>query len=104
MSDMNERFRRGHDVVVRRVAGEVILVPFAVRTTDVTTRAAEFYVLNRTAEQLWKALENGASKADLARNLMDSFAIGEECASADVDAFLDSMLRIGAIESGETAA
>lgn len=104
MFETTVKFKRGNDVVVRRVAGELILVPFAVRTTDVTTRAAEFYVLNATAEQLWKALETGATKADLARNLMDSFAIGEERASADVDAFLDSMLGIGAIESAETTA
>ena len=104
MSETMARFRRGHDVVVRRVAGEVILVPFAVRSTDVTTRAAEFYVLNQTAEQLWKALENGASRADLARNLMNAYSIDEERASADVDAFLQSMLQIGAVESAENEA
>ena len=104
MADTMTRFRRGHDVVVRRVAGELILVPFAVRTTDVTTRAAEFYVLNQTAEQLWTALETGASKADLARNLMNAYSIDEERASADVDAFLQSMLRIGAVESAENEA
>jgi hypothetical protein len=104
MTDAVVKFRRVGDVVARRVAGELILVPFAVRSTDVTTRAAEFYVLNDSAELLWNALENAVSRADLARKLMNAFPIDSERASTDVDAFLQSMLEIGAIESAENRA
>jgi hypothetical protein len=36
--------------------------------------------------------------------LMNAYSIDEERASADVDAFLQSMLRIGAVESAENEA
>jgi len=48
------RFVRSPDVVARRIAGEMVLVPIASRTDNPLKRTANFYVLNATGELLWK--------------------------------------------------
>jgi len=102
MPDANTRYVRSPNVVVRRVAGETILVPFGVVSSDLVTRTAEFFVLNATAEQLWESLATASDKTTLARNLMNAYAVSAERAQADVDAFVDSLLEIGAIEPSES--
>ena len=102
MADRTTCYVRSPDVVVRRVAGETILVPFGVSSTDLVTRTAEFFVLNGTAEQLWEQLATASDRTTLARNLMDAWAISAERAEADVDAFVHSLLEIGAIQPSES--
>jgi len=102
MPDANTRYVRSPNVVVRRVAGETILVPFGVASSDLVTRTAEFFVLNATAEQLWESLATASDKTTLERNLMNAYAVSAERAQADVDAFVDSLLEIGAIEPSES--
>src|SRR5438105_13971956 len=102
MTDARMRYVRSQNVVVRRVAGETILVPFGVASTDLVTRTAEFFVLNASAEQLWESLATASDRTTLARNLMDAYAVSAERAEADVDAFVHSLLEIGAIEPSES--
>jgi len=102
MTDARMRYVRSQKVVVRRVAGETILVPFGVASTDLVTRTAEFFVLNASAEQLWESLATATDRTTLARNLMDAYAVSAERAEADVDAFVHSLLEIGAIEPSES--
>src|SRR5256885_12341190 len=99
MTDARMRYVRSQKVVVRRVAGETILVPFGVVSSDLVTRTAEFFVLNATAEQLWESLATASDRTTLARNLMNAYAVSAERAQADVDAFVHSLLGHGAIES-----
>lgn len=98
MADRSLRYVRSPNVAVRRVAGETILVPFDATSSDLVTRTAEFFVLNDTAELLWQRLATAQNCESLARNLMDAFAITAERAEADVDAFVGSLLEIGAIQ------
>jgi hypothetical protein len=102
MANTHIRYVRSSNVVVRRVAGETILVPFGVASTDLVTRTAEFFVLNPSAEQLWEQLATASDRTTLARNLMDAYAVSPERAEADVDAFVHSLLEIGAIEPWES--
>jgi hypothetical protein len=99
MPDPTTQYVRSPNVVVRRVAGETILVPFGVASTDLVTRTAEFFVLNSSAELLWEQLATASDRTTMARNLMDAWAISAERAEADVDAFVQSLLEIGAIQS-----
>lgn len=102
MSDATTRYVRSPNVVVRRVAGETILVPFGVASSDLVTRTAEFFVLNESAELLWERLATASDRSTLARNLMDAWAVSPERAEADVEAFVHSLLEIGAIQSSES--
>lgn len=93
----SERFVRSGEIVARRVAGELILVPVHARSSDVATKAADLYVLNDSGALLWEALETPGGAQDLARILMSEFQIEHARAMQDVEAFLSDMLQIGAI-------
>lgn len=90
-------YRRNVGIVAREVAGETILVPVDVRSSDVVSKAADLYVLNDSGALLWRALDQPTDARDLARILMSEFAIDDATATRDVEAFLTDMLQIGAI-------
>ena len=95
------RFVRSPDVVARRIAGEVVLVPIAVRTENAARRTANFYVLNATAELLWERLETPAGVEELTRQLAVHYEISAEDARRDVEQFLGDLERCGAIITAE---
>ena len=97
------RFVRSPDVIVRRIAGEVVLVPIATRTDDSQTRSANFYVLNESAEMLWASLEFPVAVDDLARQVMTQYEIGPDQARMDVERFLSDLGRFGAVIMTEVA-
>jgi hypothetical protein len=101
-TSVTPRYVRRKNIAVRRVAGDTVLVPFGVAATDLTTRSAEFFVLNPSAELLWAQLENACDQATLAQKLMSTYAVSDERAKADVDAFVHSLLTIGAIQPVES--
>jgi hypothetical protein len=95
------RFVRSPDVVARRIAGEVVLVPIAVRTENAERRTANFYVLNTTAELLWQRLEAPADVEDLTQQLATHYEISADDARRDVEHFLTDLERCGAIITAE---
>lgn len=95
------RFVRSADVVARRIAGEVVLVPIAVRTDDANRRTANFYVLNETGEFLWERLESPAEPEGLASLLSQHYEIDVDSARADVERFLSDLADCGAIDTVE---
>lgn len=95
------RFVRSPDVVARRIAGEVVLVPIAVRTENAARRTANFYVLNTTAELLWERLESPADVEELTRQLAVHYEISAEDARRDVERFLNDLERCGAVITAE---
>jgi hypothetical protein len=98
MPESQPTYVRTPRVTARRVAGEMVLVPAAVRAADPNAKSARLYVLNETAERIWLLLDTARTAAELARNLTAEYDITGEQARADVVAFLESMLAIGAVE------
>jgi hypothetical protein len=97
------RFVRSPDVVARRIAGEVVLVPIATRTEDASRRTANFYVLNETAELLWGRLEAPSGPDELAQQLTLHYEISLDEARGDVERFLSDLANCGAIVMLESA-
>ena len=95
------RFVRSPDVVARRIAGELVLVPIASRSENASRRTANFYVLNLTAELLWEKLESPADAEELTRQLSLQYEIGVDDARRDVEHFLADLARCGAINTAE---
>lgn len=54
--------------------------------------------LNQTGTVLWQQLQQPATRQDLVETLLEKYEIDEAQASADVDAFLDSLERSGLLE------
>jgi len=95
------RFVRSADVVARRIAGELVLVPIATRTDDAERRTANFYVLNGTGEFLWDRLASPADIDALVSAVTQHFAISAGEALGDVERFLAELADCGAIDTVE---
>ena len=95
------RYARAPGVLARRIAGEVVLIPLNSKSAAPGRKAADLFVLNETGERLWEWLDGSADAERLARNLIEEFEVTEEVAREDVQAFLDAMFGIGAIEQVE---
>jgi hypothetical protein len=95
------RFVRSPDVVARRIAGEVVLVPIATRTENAARRTANFYVLNTTAELLWDRLQSPADAEELTREVALHFEMDAAEVRGDVEQFLSELERCGAIHTAE---
>jgi hypothetical protein len=82
------RLRRG-SVEWREVEGEVIAV-------DV--RTSEYLAINPTGAVLWRVLEVGATRGELAERLVASFDVEPDVAARDVGEFLAVLEERGLLE------
>ena len=73
----------------RAVEGEVLAV-------DV--QASEYLAINRTGAVLWPALVDGATPAELEKQLVRAFGIDEATAQRDVAAFLSTLRSRGLLQ------
>lgn len=92
-----ELYVRTDAMIPRRVAGETILVPANARSVAANSRAAELFVLNESGELLWRDLDTPRTVPDLARKLMDAYAISADAAAADASSFVRALVSIGAV-------
>ena len=97
MTQDMQQYVRSSGVIPRRVAGETLLVPTNARNVVPTSRAAELFVLNESAETLWRELETPKSVQDLARKLIAEYAIPPVVATTDAEEFVRSLVSIGAV-------
>ena len=91
------RWHRAASVIARRVAGETVLVPLAVRASDPEFKSARLFVLNETGEYLWSLLDSPRTSHELAQNLTLEFETAVGRAQADVEVFLAVLSDIGAV-------
>lgn len=82
-----ERLRIDPEAVEwREVEGEVVALDVA---------RSEYIAVNASGVVLWRALEKGATRAELVGALAAEFDLDEDRAGADVDAFLESLSERG---------
>lgn len=70
----------------REVEGEIVALDVA---------RSEYITVNESGTILWRALKDGATRADLVHALVREFGLGEQQAAADVDAFVASLSERG---------
>lgn len=92
------RYMRTKTVISRQIAGELVLFPIIPPGQLSGTAAANFYVLNASAEELWKRLASPVDSEELVSHLIAHFEVVEETARLDVASFLDDLREAGAIE------
>jgi hypothetical protein len=86
------RFHSDPDVVARRVQDEVVLVQLG---------RNEVYALNRTGARLWELLVDGCRPSEAVERMLGEFDVSEPELRAEVDSFLDLLLREGLLSSEE---
>ncbi len=87
-------YRHDPQIVARKIAGEVILVP-------VRKHVGEFesiYTLNETAAYTWELIDGQRTASAILESILDEFEIERVQAEADLTELLHNLVEIGALE------
>ena len=87
--ECGKKYFANSNYILREIAGENILVSVGVGIADF----CGIVNLNVSAKVIWDALQQGATKDELAQELKDRFSISEERASEDIDKTLKLLLE-----------
>jgi hypothetical protein len=77
-------YRQAQDVVTRRIADEVFLVPVRGKLAEIR----RMFVLNPVGEYIWDHLDGSHSRDEIVAAVLERFDVDELKASSDVDEFL----------------
>jgi len=94
LTDQDELFSRNPDFVFRRIIDETILVPVHRNLAEMDC----IYTLNELGALLWEKLSVPTSRTELCQVILDTYDTNEEAASVDLEAFLDELQAIGALQ------
>ncbi len=86
-----------NDFVLRRVAGEAMLVP----TGKAAASHNGLFMLTETAAFLWDKITDGVGEDLLAEKLTEEYDAEKDEAEEDVRAFLDRLQSFGIIDRGD---
>lgn len=78
------------EVLLQEIAGEYLLIPIGSNVGN-----DRLITLNESAVFLWKKLQEGCSKEQLAEGLVSEYAVDRENADADVAEFLAQLQEKG---------
>lgn len=76
------------------VGGEHMIVPLGVKGKEFNGMIR----LNESGVSLWEKLGTGTTREELVRSLTEVYEITEQEAGADVDAFIEKLQSVGAVE------
>lgn len=79
--------------VLRKVGKEQVVVALG----EASALLNGLIKLNDSGVMLWKLLEQGAERNELADALLQKYDISQEQAEKDVDSFLEPLIEIGCI-------
>jgi len=87
-------FQKNSQMVTRRIAGEMVLVPLRKNVGDLDN----IYTLNETGAVVWNLLDGKRSLRGIVEELVREFEIEETEASRDVVELIAQLLQAGAVE------
>ncbi len=88
-----EVYRKREEVVTRKIAGEVILVPIRGKLADMQ----RIFSLNPVGEFIWEHLNGERNLDEIREALLSAFDVGREQAEADVHDFISQLLKEGLV-------
>ncbi|MCE9614646.1 MAG: PqqD family protein [Lentisphaerae bacterium] len=93
MSESDRIYSRSADVVFRKILDEHILVPVRGQLADMQ----RVFALNPVAVCLWEALDQPRPLAALVARVVQTFAVDEPTAKADVERFIGELQQAGLV-------
>ena len=88
-------FIRNQDIVSRRIAGELFLVPVKGKLADME----RIFTLTTVAEYIWDRLDGQKSLYDIRNDVMARFDVGQEQTDADIREFIAELMAAGLIHT-----
>lgn len=83
------RYRRHPNVVATELSGEIVALQL---------ESKRYYTLNPTASEVWNALAEDANLPQLVTAVTRAFDVGEDEATAHVEALLEQMLEMKLVD------
>ena len=80
--------------VLRQIAGTWVVISLAEATVDFNG----LLTLNESGLMLWKLIEKGITREQLASALTEEYEVSYETALADVDEYLEKLDKAGCLE------
>lgn len=84
VSEAKKVYQKDGNMVARKIAGELILVPIRQEAGDL----AYFYSLNPVGARVWELLDGQRSAADIAGTIVEEYEVDLERAAKDALRFL----------------
>ena len=96
MADFLEaRYDKDPSIVYRQIAGEAVLVPIRRNVADMES----IYTLDPVGADAWKLLDGQRTMGDVAKVLLEEYAVTPEVLTQDLVEFIDQLLAIGAVKA-----
>lgn len=88
------RHEKSDDIVARKIAGEVILVPIRQKIGDLQN----IYTLNEVAAKIWELLDGRKTLLQIRDIIISEFEINPEQTQKDLEEFLQKLKSVGAVK------
>ena len=89
----NKVFIRNSDVISRKIAGELFLVPVKGKIADMEN----IFALTAVAEYIWDRLDGRKSLNEILNAVVDRFDVEHEQAESDIREFIMELMGAGLI-------
>jgi hypothetical protein len=86
--------QKDDNIVARKIADEVVLVPIRHKLGEVEC----IYTLNEVAAHIWERIDGKRSLKALRDSLLEGFDVGEPQAQEDLITLIDQLKEVGAIQ------
>lgn len=90
----SEIMKRNKNFILRKIAGESIIVP----TGEATKTFNGLFSPNRVATFIWEHIEEVADTEEMTRLVLEHFDVDEETARTDVEGFIRELKLVGFVE------
>ena len=82
-------YRKNSDIVTRKIAGDLFLVPIKGKLADMQ----RIFSVNAVGEFIWQSMDSQRSLNDIRDDLASNFTVDEDEAMADIEAFVSELLQ-----------
>ena len=82
-------YRKSPDVVTRKIAGELFLIPLRGKVADMQ----RIFSLNPVAELIWQEIDAKRNLAEIREQVVSNFEVATETAATDIEEFITELLQ-----------
>ena len=99
MSNMSKVYIKDPNIVNRKIAGEMVLVPIRHNVGDL----ACIYNLNEVGSRIWELIDVGVTVGQIRDKIVEEYEVTLEEAEADITEFLNQLEQVGAVSSATSS-
>jgi hypothetical protein len=95
MSNLAKVYLKDPNIVARKIAGEIILVPIKQNAGDLSS----IYTLNGVGARIWELIDGTMSIEDIINSIVAGYEVTPEQAEADIVEFITKLQRINLLST-----